>query len=165
MMLQGKALEGILAEGSHRNSAVSPAGDATQQPRLEPPALERSVRDVLRHTVGELPDDSLSHVSVQGTKRKHIKIVFSSGIERTRILTMLKRARPSNLYANEYLTRIRSSLLYKIRSLKKQYSNIHSAYSKNGTIYYKIGMDDRPTIVTNDSEINKLEEKIINSCA
>ena len=45
---------------------------------------------------------------------------------------------------NEYLTKTRSNLLYKLRSLCKNYSTLTSVYSLNGNIYYKTVSSEKP---------------------
>ena len=77
-------------------------------------------------------------------------------------MSTLKRTKPAGIFVNEYLTRDRSQFLYSLRNLKKKFPSITASYSRNGTIYYKLQGSDEPLIVNDMSEVNKLEEKMLN---
>lgn len=162
IMLQGESIDHILSDYA-KTTAVSSNENDERIAKSQPTALKLSVRDLLRPHVAEIAEEGIVHVSVHGKDRKHLKVVCSSTSEKNSLLSSLKRVRPSNLFANEYLTKLRSSLLYKLRSLRKKYQSIRSVYSRSGVIYYRLNTIDRPISVSDESDINKLEEKMINS--
>ena len=78
---------------------------------------------------------------------------------------------PTNIYINEYLTRKRSALLYKLRVIKKDNPAIGSAYTRNGSIYYKLHSDKNKQYIVNEesdlalikSENNDASQKVTSS--
>ena len=164
LMLQGTALDAIFHEASRNEGASSTSATREAQPEnRQPTSLKRSLCDLLQPIVTNISENSFTSASIQGKERKHIMLICNSTDEKNRLVKIMKNARPANLYANDYLTKLRATLLYKARSLKKRFPQIISAYSRNGQIFCKLSLNDKPIALNSIVELNKLEEKIINS--
>ena len=172
LMLQGDSIKNVLTKVEHHSTPTTAAAttistesssSGERQVKLQQSAvLKRSVCDLLSPIVSNVSEDSITHVSVQGTHRKHLKVICNSTGVKQSILSCLKRIRPPGLFGNEYLTKIRSTLLYKVRLLKKQFPNNVTGYSRNGIVFCKMNNNVRPLMINDISEINKLEERLIN---
>ena len=165
LMLQGSTLDSIFSAHDRDTSAAAESSAETrdQQPQPSQAALKKSVCDILRPTVPHITDDWITHVSIQGRDRKHLKLVCISNEEKTRLVSSLKRAKPLNLYANDYLTKIRASLLFRARTLKRRYPNTLGVFCKNGIVYCKTDSTAKPFSLNDISDLNKLEERLITS--
>lgn len=162
LLLQGPAIEELIAKDAHVEGTMSSElEERRRQP--EPAALKRSICDLLRPIVPEFSGKNITQLSVQGKDRKHLRMVCSSGDEKVRVLLALKKEKPPNLFVNEYLTKLRSSLLYRARSLRRNYPSVLGAYSRNGSIFCRVAGLGKPILLSGMTEVNKLEEKLINS--
>ena len=116
LMLQGSALDAIISTPDRDTAAAATQASAgtSKDQQLQPSqtSLKKFVCDILRSTVPHVTNDWITHVSIQGRDRKHLKITCLSNDEKTRLVSSLKSAKPLNLYANDYLVKVRSSLLY-----------------------------------------------------
>lgn len=144
----------------------APAGARPRHQKRTPPqaaSLKQAVHDVLSPIVPQLSTGDLSMISVQGRDRKHLKVTCSSREVKSRILSLFRRNKPKELFANEYLTKHRSQLLYRLRCLKRRFDDLGSVYCSNGSIYYKFKNSNVDVLVTDVSDINKLEVKLLNA--
>ena len=125
-----------------------------------------AVRELLNSKASSraLHEDILTSVPVHGREHKPIKVVCNSRDSRLLILTSIKRDKPKDLFINEYLTKVRSKLLFRLLTLKRQYPhNISSVCSRNRSFFHKLTGDARPRIVhAHMSEINKIEVMMLN---
>ena len=68
-----------------------------------------------------------------GKDKKHIKLKLSSNFVKVKLFKLIKSKKPSGIFINEYLTKTRSALLYKLRLFKRSnLDKIESVYSFNG---------------------------------
>ena len=75
---------------------------------------------------------------------------------------------PTNVYINEYLTEIRSALLYKLCVIKKDNPEIGLVHTRNGSMYYKLHSDKNKHSIVNEksdlalmkSENNDASQKV-----
>ena len=166
-ILQGAALDASILQFSRNEEATSDTKkEQSEERRIEerqPASLKRAVCNLLKPMVPNISDNSFTSASIQGKERKSVIVVCSSTDEKIRLVTKLKSTKPTNLYANDYLTKLRATLLYKARSLKRRFPSIIGAYSRNGQIYCKLTVNEKPLALNNLVELNKLEERLINS--
>jgi hypothetical protein len=160
IMLQGPAVENIVAGHSDRAPGSSGADGSNRNSKSA--HLKAAVGEVLRGAAIPVRVDHIAAVWPQGRERKHLKVVCTSLESKIMILSTIRNIRPENIYANEYLTKHRSSLLYKLRNLKRQFPNITSVYSRNGVVCCKIRGTDRAVAVHDLADVNKIEEKMLN---
>jgi hypothetical protein len=160
IMLQGPAVETIVAAHSDRSSS----GPVTESNKRNKSALlKAAVGEALRTAAVPIQMDHIAAVWPQGKERKHLKVVCRSVESKILILSTIRNIRPDNLYANEYLTKHRASLLYKLRSLRRQFADITSAFSRNGVVCCKIRGSDRPIVVHELSDVNRIEVKMLSA--
>jgi hypothetical protein len=161
IMLQGSAVETIVsAHSDHSATSVTTEGNQRNSKSAQ---LKAAVSEAFRTAAVPVQEDHIAAVWPQGRERKHLKVVCKSLESKILILSTIRNTRPDNLYANEYLTKHRSSLLYKLRCLRKQFPAITSAFSRNGVVCCKIRGNDRPIVVHEQSDVNKIEEKMLNA--
>ena len=172
LMIQGDSIKNVLAKAEKQPATTATAagessssGERQDNKLQQSTALKRSVCDILRPIVTDVSDSCITYVAIQGAQRKHLKITCNSSSSKQHILSTLKRNKPPGLFANEYLTKIRASLLYKVRLLKKQFPSIVAAYSRNGAVFCRMINAERPFMLNDMSEVNKLEERLINGCS
>ena len=67
------------------------------------------------------------------------------------------------IFLDEYLTKTRSNLLYKLGSLRKNHATITSVYSLNGNIYYKTVSPEKRVCMNDCIEINILRLSLLNA--
>jgi hypothetical protein len=151
---------------SSTRDASAPAGAQPGPHKRAPPQaalLKQAVHNVLSPIVPQLSIGDLSVISVQGRDRKHLKVTCSSREVKFHILSSFRHNKPENLFANEYLTKHRAQLLYKLRCLRRRFDDLGSVYCSNGSIYYKIRNLNTDVLVTDVSDVNKLEVKLLNA--
>ena len=81
--------------------------------------LKQTVLDLLRPTINSLAVGDLSSVIVHGHERKHLRVNCASLDIKVFILLSRKTVRPAGIFGNEYLTKSRASLLFRLRGFKK----------------------------------------------
>lgn len=108
----------------------------------------------------EIKSSDLTTISVVGRTKKHLKVTTSSVFTKNDIVRYSRMFKPTNFYVNEYLTKKRSSILYRLRCLRKTYESVVAVYSKNGHVYYKLSTDaaDQHHRVSEVSELDTIEE-------
>ena len=94
-------------------------------------------------------ENDIRELSIVGRARKHLKVILASANMKSSILQCALLNHPTNVYINEYLTQKRSTLLYKLRVIKKDNPAIGSVYTRNGSIY-KLHSDRNKQYVVNE---------------
>lgn len=159
LSLQGSAVDDLLASVADEDTATATPLTSSRQPAH----LRRAVCALLSTTVDHLTTNDIPQVSVHGRERKHVKLTCVSRDIKLKIITSIRHTKPGNLFANDYLTKQRALTLYKLRCLKKRFETITSTYSRNGVIYYKTIGSTKEHLVIDDSDVKKLEVKLLNS--
>ena len=77
----------------------------------------------------------ISSIKLFGSDKKSIRIVARDNESKNKLLTSIKRKRPNNLYANEFLVPERRKLFYEARRLSKSSHLIVSAFTRDGVVY------------------------------
>lgn len=164
LSLQGTNVDEMLAGLRPTDAPAEPneEDNGRQRRHLPAAALREAVCNLLQPTVPHISTDQLPNITVHGREKKHIKVTCLSRDVKINVLTSFKRSKPSNLYVNEYLTKNRASLLYRLRNLKKNHNSICSVFSRNGLICYKLHGSDQTFTIYSNFEINKLEERLLN---
>ena len=128
------------------------------------PTIKSSTLDMINTITQKNPlDYSVEEVSIMGRDKKSLKIRCSEAKHRTQLIIDIKRSKPHEIYASEFLTKSRSETLFKLRSLKRIYpDDIDAVYSRNGVIYCKLTGQTRSITLPDVVAVNKLEVKILN---
>lgn len=77
------------------------------------------------------------------------------------LLIVSKKERIPDLYASEYLSKHKSHLMFKLRSLKKRFDQLSAVYSRNGNLYCRLSGGSE-IFVRDEANVNKLEERFLN---
>ena len=117
--------------------------------------LKSEVSKIIQKHVENISCEVISSVSVRGNKNKHLKVKVTSKEDKIEILKTFKRKKPANIYVNDYLTKNRSQLLFKLKTLKKENENkISSVYVYAGNICVKIVNNPKYFIRNNFNSVN-----------
>lgn len=147
----------ILCQGA----AIDTLIERTKVKNVSPRDQISTIKESLLNEFNTVTDtavhaDNIPEIIVIGKDRKHLKIVCSSKHVKTNILRSVKSAKLANFYVNDYLTKTRSTLFYKLRISKKNNPSITSVYTRGGTVFCKLNNSDRPTAVFNDDDLDKV---------
>lgn len=109
-----------------------------------------------------LPED-IESVVIAGKQKKHLKIKTTSSSKKIDIIKLFKQKKPTDIYAQEYLTKHRAELLYKLRTLKKSHpSKISSIYSFNGNICARlVSASNKIHYINNKASYDNFKTSII----
>ena len=162
-MLHGPAVHERLGAAEFGDNSTRPAGQTVQNG--QPSGLKQTVLDLLRPTINSLAVGDLSSVIVHGREQKHLRVNCCSRIIKVLILSSLKTVHPAGIFGNEYPTKSRASLLFRLRGFEKRFPTVIATSSPSGVLYYKLRTSNKPVCVTSSAEVNKLEEKLLNSLA
>lgn len=123
--------------------------------------LKQEVSSAISKVVpGTVSPDSIERVGIIGKENKHLKISVNSSECKIRILKSFKREKPDGLFVNEYLTKNRSKILYKLRQLRKEnIDQIKSVYSFAGNICVKLVDSEKILFVNDDRNFDRLASK------
>jgi hypothetical protein len=161
--IRGEAVDSLLQTASEPSAGPVGASSTATSRLKQAASLKVAICELVRPTVPEVMPDYFTSISVVGSKTKHLKVTCCSIDAKAHLLASFRRSKPHNLFANEYLTKKRSTNLYKLRLLKKRFSQIKATYSFNGVVYYKIGESSKPIPINNSDELNKLEASLLNT--
>jgi hypothetical protein len=133
MACNGSFVQSIV-DSSLVNATVNKA-EATRNPE--------HLKKLFVDKVNVLVDNTLRTVDVEGIdiigkEKKHVRVSFVTREARNRTLMAVKRKKPDNLFVNEYLTKTRAALLYKLRVLKRCNESIVKVYAWHGKVCAKI---------------------------
>lgn len=167
LSVRGQAVDKLLSEKT--NNTNNSQGVRPKDGNFSYPPPEKSSHHVkelsvkLLSTVADVTPGDVSDVVVVGTEKKHLKITFSTRQRKQYVLHEMKTKKPSDIFASEYLTKRRSALFYKMRCMKKRFSKISAVYIRYGSVFYKTGETSKPIAIRDVTDINKLEEYMLNS--
>ena len=161
VLLQGPRIEKLITDSSSQNSDTREVSTGATVS-----SIKQSTLNFISSLTGK--DSSLyniNNVSVYGKNRKSLQIKCSTRENRNEFIIDVKRKRPAEVFASEFLTKNRSELLYKLRLLKRRFSpqKISAVYTRNGIIMYKLPDNERSFVVNDIAGVNKLEERILNN--
>lgn len=156
LVLRGPAIDKLVEPVDGEPAAGE---QAHGEPRIipAPSNIKEKTYHLLRSTVADLSKEEISTVIIQGKNSKHLKVTCTTQNSKVFLLSTLKRLKPQGIFANEYLTKQRSLLLYKLRCLKKRFPQVRSVYSRSGVVCYRLSDNNKPTVVNGIGEISELE--------
>jgi len=122
--------------------------------------ISKIINNIQPHSIR--PEDIVS-ATIAGKVKKHIKIKTSSATKKTEIIKLFKKNKPIDIYAQEYLTKHRAELLFKLRGLRKSNpTKITSVYTYNGNICTRLSIDiDKIHNVNSSASFNTIL-KVVN---
>ena len=160
MACQGSAVLSII-----ESSSVSTAGNNVDAVRNPERLKQKFVDKMNEYDNGTLQAADIEAVDVIGKETKHLhtyitkhRVTFVSKDARNRTLVAVKRKRPENLFANEYLTKVRAALLFKLRSLKKANNSIERVYAWQGQVCAKTKSSVKVSYINSECDLTKFEE-------
>jgi len=110
-------------------------------------SLVQAINDVQEDSITE---ENIKSVTIVGKERKHLKVELSKG--KISLIKSIKSAKPANLFVNDYLTKSRSHLLYRLRSLRREHaSKFDSVYVYSGSVCCRLVNDRSKIIYINNS--------------
>jgi len=68
--------------------------------------------------------------------------------------------KPENLFVNEYLTKERAALLFKLRTQKRANNSIERMYACNGRVWAKIKSSDKVSFIKPEFDPVKFEQSL-----
>jgi hypothetical protein len=160
MACQGSAVLSII-----ESSSISPAGNNADAVR-DPGRLKQKFVDKMNeYDNGTLRAADIEAVDIIGKETKHLRVTFVSKEARNRTLLAVKRKKPENLFANEYLTKVRAALLFKLRTLKKANNSIERVYAWQGQVCAKTKSSGKVSYINSECDLTKFEESLADSNA
>ena len=161
LMIRAQTVDGIIESCTNQKSTEQGAGNVSESQRMpqahssshsasnklfehvpQTDIFKSAVVQLLRNADIPISRDDIVGITVQGRDTKHLKVQCASHAAKVCMLSTARTVKPNQLYINEYVTKFRASLLYRLRSLKKNHRSLTSVYSRNGSICYKM-MDNR----------------------
>ena len=124
--------------------------------------LTDKIKEKITDLVPEIIPRDIVNASYLGANKKLAKIVCVSANVKNTILRTIKKKKPNDIYFNEFLTRHRHNLFYQLRQLRKENREIKSVYTRNGSVYYKLQLNDQYHKVSSVDDITQLKIKISN---
>lgn len=123
--------------------------------------LKSAVKNKLNSFGQEIiKENCIEEISILGKERKHLKVRVSKVEDAIGVIKLVKSKKPTNLFISNYLTKNRANLLYKIRNLKRENSNIESGYIYKGNIFCKIVNKQRASLINSLSDLNDLVQSL-----
>jgi hypothetical protein len=152
----------MVCQGEAVNSLIERVKRTNATPKEQAARVREAVINEF-NSIANTPvhNDNLCDISILGKDRKHLKIVCSSKHVKLNLIQSVKQVRPPNFYVGDYLTKVRSNLFYRVRSLRKNNDSITSVYTMSGNIYCKIVGDGRPIQINCDRDITLVEERLL----
>lgn len=117
----------------------------------------KKIRDVCSISLNE---NDVASVVARGKDKKLLKIEFTSRSSKLDLIQAVRRLKPDNLFLNDYLTRSRAMIFYKLRQLKKTSQSLVSVFSVNGSLKCKLLNSDKYIYVSTEREFGDLKSKI-----
>jgi hypothetical protein len=116
--------------------------------------------------VNELIDDTLcatdiETVDIVGRDKKHLRVSFLSKEARNRIIVAVKRKKPDDLFVNEYLTKSRAAIIFKLRTLRRNDETIERVYVRHGQVCVKTKKSDKISFINCESDLADLEASLV----
>ena len=158
MACQGSAVLSII-----ESLSVSTAGNNVDAVRNPERLKQKFVDKMNEYDNGTLQAADIEAVDVIGKETKHLRVTFVSKDARNRTLVTVKRKKPENLFANEYLTKVRAALLFKLRSLKKANNSIERVYAWQGQVCAKTKSSVKVSYINSECDLTKFEESLADS--
>ena len=89
-------------------------------------------------------DISAINIAVFGRERKSIKFECSNLATKVFLLKQARIRKPPGVFISEYLNPCQLDIFYKVRQLRKLHpTKIHSVFTRNGVVFYKLQGSDR----------------------
>lgn len=150
LKLEGTVCDQIISAVNEPSPDLPTNENTTREPK---PNLKTTIVNTLNKIRPNfIQPENIDSVVIAGKLKKHLKIKTTSSSKKIDIIKLFKQEKPTNIYAQEYLTKNRSELLYKLRTLKKSNpSKISSVYSYNGSICARLPSDTNKIHYINNS--------------
>lgn len=123
----------------------------SNQPTKDHQSLKKSLVTVINGDLTDfIAEEDILSIKISGSERKHLKVKLANQSTKVRLIKSIKSVKPQNLFINDYLTKARSELLYKLRLLKKSHnSRVNTVYCFGGNVCCRLVNNKSKVIFVN----------------
>jgi hypothetical protein len=148
---QGDAIDSLIERVNHQGGSN----------RDQITAIKEALLNEL-NTIADNPihEDGIINISLHGRNKKHLKVVCVSKHVKSNIVRTVKKSKPPNFFADDYLTRRRSALLFKLRTMKRNNDRVTAVYCRGGTLFCKTVSNGKPIQINSEGDIIRVEDQL-----
>ena len=154
---QCQANKYIVFQGSKIDELINSSGSDNKSLKQ---VLKNYFSNVLEQNSVQILEEILS-VKIYGRVKKIIKAELSNNITKGKIISVLKRQRPTGVYISEFLIPTRLKLFHDVRLFAKANNDkIDKVFTRNGLIYYRLKTSGQISLLENELNLLKLKQDL-----
>ena len=117
--------------------------------------------DIIQSLVPSLSGDDFHRINLIGKNKNVVKVECTSINVKNKLSYEARKRKLKDLFVSEYLTSYRNNIFYRLREIKRKYSDkVAAVYVRSGTIFYKLSSGTNHRSVLRLTDVTELETRL-----